>query len=96
MKRNETIIEGMIRTTSLRGHLYTKFKNRVLFTKINNCQGLFISWNDLSTTLRSILINLSTLDCNFSLQSNKFYKDQRNLVDKEAQTNILFEAIELL
>ncbi|CAF1656542.1 unnamed protein product, partial [Rotaria sordida] len=94
--RNEMITEGMIRTTSIRDRLHTKFKNRILFTKVSNRQGLFISWNDLSTITQSTLTNSSTLDYNSGFQSNNIYKDQENVVDKEAQSTILFEAIELL
>ncbi|CAF1463132.1 unnamed protein product [Rotaria sordida] len=94
--RNEMITEGMIRTTSIRDRLHTKFKNRILFTKVSNRQGLFISWNDLSTITQSTLTNSSALDYNSSFQSSNIYKDQENVIDKEAQSKILFEAIELL
>jgi hypothetical protein len=94
--RNEIITEGMIRTTSIRDRLHTKFKNRILFTKVNNRQGVFISWNDLSTITRSTLTNSLTLDYSCSFQSNNIYKDPENVPDNESQSKILFQAIELL
>jgi len=94
--RNEPITEGIIRTTSIRDRLHTKFKDRILFTKLNNRQGVFISWNNLSTITRSILTNSSSLDCSRASQAKTIYKDVLNWVDKEAQSKILFQAIQLL
>ena len=34
--RNETVMESMLRTSSIRDRLITKFGEKVLFTKINN------------------------------------------------------------
>ncbi|UJR36737.1 hypothetical protein I4U23_029452 [Adineta vaga] len=57
--RNETITEEIIRTSPIRYRLHIKFKTHVLFTKVNNRQDVFISWNDLSTIIRSALTNSS-------------------------------------
>jgi hypothetical protein len=40
--RNETITEAILRTTSIRDRLNTKFREKILFTKVNNLQGIYI------------------------------------------------------
>jgi hypothetical protein len=93
--RKDPITEGIIRTSSIRARLHTKFKDQILFTKINNRQGLYISWNDLTTITQSALSNSSTFDYNDSFQTNSIYRNQEN-VASQSQSQLLFQTIELL
>lgn len=94
--RNQSIIEGMIRTKSIRDRLQTKFEDRILFTKLNNRQGLFISWNDLSSITRATLTNSSISNDDYSIRSDYIYKDQEHLEDIKANSKLLFRVTELL
>jgi hypothetical protein len=89
-------MKGILLRTTIRDRLYTKFKDEILFTKVNNRQDVFISWNNLSSITHSTLINLSTLEHDYGSQSNNIYRAQDDALDKETQSKILFQAAELL
>ena len=94
--RNEPITESNIRTTSVRDRLRTKFKNRILFTKLNNRQGVFISWNDLSAITESTLSDYLSSENNYNFQSNSVYNDRDNMNNEQMQAQALIQTIELL
>jgi hypothetical protein len=94
--RNQSITEGMVRTKSIRDRLQTKFQTRILFTKLNNRQGLFISWNDLSLITRVTLTNSSLSNDDYPIETDHIYNDQDHVENREAHSKTLFQAAELL
>jgi hypothetical protein len=93
--RKEPFSEGTLRTQSIRLRLNNRFKNNILFTKLNNRQGVFISWNNLTTITESILSNSSTSNCANNIRANNVYEYQKD-IDLEAQSKVLLQTIELL
>src|SRR4051812_894899 len=60
--RNETITETMLRTTSIRERLKTRFKQKILFSKLSNTQGVYCSWSNIMDITQSVLTNSATSD----------------------------------
>ena len=94
--RNETITDSILRTTSIRDRLSTRFREKILFTKINNSQGIHICWNNMSDITQSILTNSTTLDYVNVAETSRIYKSQNAYEDKQPLCEKLLEAVELL
>ncbi|CAF3913624.1 unnamed protein product [Rotaria sp. Silwood1] len=94
--RNETITESILRTTSIRDRLKTKFGEKILFTKTNKSQGVYVCWNSMSEITHSILTNNTVLDYDDAIESNRIYKTRNICEDKQPLCEKLIEAIGLL
>lgn len=94
--RDEIFTDSMIRTQSIRDRLANKFKDKILFSKVNNRQGVFVSWNDLSTITHSALTNATISDSDSTCNSNKVYCESIEEKDLDVQSVDLFHAIETI
>ena len=88
-RRNEPVCEGSTRSTAIRARLETRFKEDLLFEKLNNTSGTHVVINDLSAYVRlSISHQNSNTDHGPKLSGN----DNSSSDD----CTVLFNAIKLI
>lgn len=94
--RREPFTDSMLRTQSIRDRLTNKFKDEMLFSKLNNRQGVFISWNNLSTITHSTLTNATISNADLTFNSDRIPLDPIYDNNRDVQSVDLFNAIELI